>query len=179
MKQWKKTLTGLVVFISTFTFCLPVFANVTDLNQDRIDTKGEIVNNINSEFGDGVQIISDEEYQKLELGEVSRTGLRAANVDENIRLSRFDKIDYEFNMDTWTGKVHDGFTVRLKDMSCSGGVDYSVIIEENGKIIYDKRFASDSILKVKANRRSNYIVTIVNRSNKTLTGNVKINSYVR
>ena len=179
MKQWKKTLTGLVVFISTFTFCLPVFANVTDLNQDRIDTKGEIVNNINSEFGDGVQIISDEEYQKLELGEVSRTGLRAANVDENIRLSRFDNIDYEFNMDTWTGKVHDGFTVRLKDMSCSGGVDYSVIIEENGKIIYDKRFASDSILKVKANRRSNYIVTIVNRSNKTLTGNVKINSYVR
>lgn len=180
MKQWKKkTLTGLVVFISTFTFCLPVFANVTNINQDRIDTKGEIVNNINSEFGDGVQIISDEEYQKLELGEVSRTGLRAANVDENIRLSRFDKIDYEFNMDTWTGKVHDGFTVRLKDMSCSGGVDYSVIIEENGKIIYDKRFASDSILKVKANRRSNYIVTIVNRSNKTLTGNVKINSYVR
>ena len=179
MKQWKKTLTGLVVFISTFTFCLPAFANVTEINQDRIDTKGEIVTNINSEFGDRVQIISDEEYQKLELGEVSRTGLRAANVDENIRLSRFDKIDYEFNMDTWTGKVHDGFTVRLKDMSCSGGVDYSVIIEENGKIIYDKRFASDSILKVKANRRSNYIVTIVNRSNKTLTGNVKINSYVR
>ena len=179
MKQWKKTLTGLVVFILTFTFCLPVFANVADLNQNRIDTKGEIVTNINSEFGDRVQIISDEEYQKLELGEVSRTGLRAANVDENIRLKRFDKIDYEFNMDTWTGSVHDGFTVRLKDMSCSGGVDYSVIIEENGKIIYDKRFASDSILKVKANRRSNYIVTIVNRSNKTLSGKVKINSYVR
>ncbi len=179
MKKWKKTLAGLVVFMSTFTFCLPVFANVADLNQNRIDTKGKIVTNINSEFGDRVQIISDEEYQKLELGEVSRTGLRAANVDENIRLKRFDKIDYEFNMDTWTGPVHDGFTVRLKDRSCSGGVDYSVIIEENGKIIYDKRFASDSILKVKANRRSNYIVTIVNRSNKTLSGKVKINSYVR
>ena len=179
MKQWKKTLTGLVVFISTFIFCLPVFANVTDLNQDRIDTKGEIVTNINSEFGDRVQIISDEEYQKLELGEVSRTGLRAANVDENIRLKRFANIEYKFNMDTWTGPVHDGFTVRLKDMSCSGGVDYSVIIEEDGKIIYDKRFASDSILKVKAYRRSKYIVTIDNRSNKTLSGKVKINSYVR
>ena len=179
MKQWKKTLTGLVVFISTFTFCLPAFANVTEINQDRIDTKGEIVTNINSEFGDRVQIISDEDYQKLELGEVSRTGLRAANVDENIRLSRFANIDYKFNMDTWTGPVHDGFTVRLKDMSCSGGVDYSVIIEEDGKIIYDKRFASDSILKVKAYRRSKYIVTIDNRSNKTLSGKVKINSYVR
>ena len=179
MKQWKRTLTGLVVFISTFIFCLPAFANVADLNQDRIDTKGEIVNNINSEFGDRVQIISDEEYQKLELGEVSRTGLRAANVDEKISLGRFDNTSYKFNMDTWTGPVHDGFTVRLKDMSCSGGVDYSVIIEEDGKIIYDKRFASDSILKVKAYRRSKYIVTIDNRSNKTLTGNVKINSYVR
>ena len=179
MKKWKKTLAGLMVFMFAFTFCLPVFANVADLNQDRIDTVGDIVTNINSEFGDRVQIISDEEYQKLELGEVSRTGLRAANVDENIRLSRFDKIDYEFNMDTWTGPVHDGFTVRLKDMSCSGGIKYQVIIEEDGKIIYDERFASDSTLKVKAYRGSKYIVTIDNRSNKTLSGKVKINSYVR
>ena len=179
MKKWKKTITGLVVFISTFTFCLPVFANVADLNQDRIDTKGEIVTNINSEFGDRVQIISDEEYQKLELGEVSRTGLRAANVDENIRLKRFDNIDYKFNMDTWLGPVHDGFTVRLKDMSCSGGIKYQVIIEEDGKIIYDERFASDSTLKVKAYRGSKYIVTIINQTNTTLSGKVKINSYVR
>lgn len=179
MKRWKKTITGLVVFISTFTFCLPVFANVADLNQNRIDTKGEIVTNINSEFGDRVQIISDEEYQKLELGEVSSIGLRAANVDESIRLDRFANTEYKFNMDTWIGPVHDGFTVRLKDMSCSGGVDYSVIIEEDGKIIYDERFASDSTLKVKAYRGSKYIVTIDNRSNRTLSGKVKINSYVR
>lgn len=179
MKQWKKTLAGLVIFISTFTFCLPAFANVTELNQDRVDTKGKIVTNINSEFGGRVQIISDEEYQKLELGEVSRTGLRAANVDDNIRLKRFANIEYKFNMDTWTGPVHDGFTVRLKDMSCSAGIKYQVIIEEDGKIIYNKFFASDSILKVKANRRSKYIVTVDNQTNKTLSGKVKINSYVR
>ena len=179
IKIWKKTLLGLISFILAFTLSLPAFANVADLNQDRIDTKGEIVTNINSEFGDRVQIISDEEYQKLELGEVSRTGLRAANVDENIRLKSFDKIDYKFNMDTWTGPVHDGFTVRLKDMSCSGGIKYQVIIQEDGKIIYNKFFASDSILKVKANRRSNYIVTIDNELNKILSGKVKINSYVR
>ncbi|HHZ9432234.1 TPA: hypothetical protein ACWMJZ_002580 [Enterococcus faecalis] len=82
-------------------------------------------------------------------------------------------------MDTWIGPVHDGFTVRLKDMSCSGGVDYSIIIEEDGKIIYDEIFASDSTLKVKAYRGSKYIVTIDNESNKTLSGKVKINSYVR
>ena len=179
MKKWKKTLAGLIVFMFAFTFYLPVFANVTEINQDRVDTKGEIVTNINSEFGDRVQIISDEEYQKLELGEVSSTGLRSANIDEEISLGRFDNTSYKFNMDTWFGPVHDGFTVRLRSMSCSGGVDYSVIIEEDGKIIYEERFASDSTLKVKAYRGSKYIVTIDNRSNKTLSGKVKINSYVR
>lgn len=179
MKKWKKTLAGLVVFMSTFTFCLPVFANVTNLNQNRINSQGEIVNNIDARYGDRVQIISDEEYKKLELGEVSSIGLRSANVDESISLDRFANTEYKFNMDTWFGPVHDGFTVRLKDMSCSGGVDYSVIIEEDGKIIYDERFASDSTLKVKAYRGSKYIVTIINQTNTTLSGKVKINSYVR
>ncbi len=179
MKKWKKTLAGLVVFMSTFTFCLPVFANVADLNQNRINSQGEIVNKIDAKYGDRVQIISDEEYQKLELGEVSSTGLRSANIDEEISLGRFDNTSYKFNMDTWFVPVHDGFTVRLRSMSCSGGVDYSVIIEEDGKIIYDERFASDSTLKVKAYRGSKYIVTIINLTNKTLSGKVKINSYVR
>lgn len=179
MKKWKKTLAGLVVFMSTFTFCLPVFANVADLNQNRINSQGEIVNKIDAKYGDRVQIISDEEYQKLELGEVSSIGLRSANVDESIRLDRFANTEYKFNMDTWIGPVHDGFTVRLKDMSCSGGIKYQVIIEEDGKIIYDERFASDSTLKVKAYRGSKYIVTIINQTNTTLSGKVKINSYVR
>ena len=179
MKKWKKTLAGLMVFMFAFTFCLPVFANVADLNQGRINTVGDIVTNINSEFGDRVQIISDEEYQKLELGEVSRTGLRSANVDESISLDSFANTKYKFNMDTWIGPVHDGFTVRLKDMSCSGEIKYQVIIQEDEKIIYNKFFASDSTLKVKAYRGSKYIVTIINQTNTTLSGKVKINSYVR
>ena len=42
-------------------------------------------------------------------------------------------------------------------MTCPGGVDFSVIVEADGKIIYDERFASDSTLKVKAYRGSKYI----------------------
>lgn len=64
-------------------------------------------------------------------------------------------------------------------MSCPGGVGFSVIIEEDGKIIYDKRFASESILKVKAQKGSAYIVTVCNESNKNLSGQVSINSYAR
>ena len=64
-------------------------------------------------------------------------------------------------------------------MSCPGGVGFSVIIEEDEKIIYDKRFASESILKVKAQKGSAYIVTVCNESNKNLSGQVSINSYAR
>lgn len=64
-------------------------------------------------------------------------------------------------------------------MSCPGGVGFSVIIEVDGEIIYDKRFASESILKVKAQKGSAYIVTVCNESNKNLSGQVSINSYAR
>ena len=64
-------------------------------------------------------------------------------------------------------------------MSCSGGIKYQVIIEEDGKIIYNEFFSSDSTLKVKAYRGSKYIVTIINQTNTTLSGKVKINSFVR
>ena len=64
-------------------------------------------------------------------------------------------------------------------MSCPGGVGFSVIIEEDGEIIYDKRFASESILKVKAQKGSAYIVTVCNESNKNLSGQVSTNSYAR
>lgn len=64
-------------------------------------------------------------------------------------------------------------------MSCSGGIKYQVFIEEDGEIIYDKRFASESILKVKAQKGIAYIVTVFNESNKNLSGEIRINSYAR
>lgn len=64
-------------------------------------------------------------------------------------------------------------------MSCSGGIKYQVFIEEDGEIIYDKRFVSDSILKVKARKGSAYIITVCNESNKKLSGEIRIDSYAR
>ena len=176
IKIWKKTLLGLISFILAFTLSLPVFAIVTDLSQDRVDTQGEVVNNIEVNNGERVEIISDEDYEKLELGKISRKKSNLAKVNERIKLGSFEKTSYEFELND---DKNEAFIINLKDMSCSGGIKYQVIVEEDGKIIYNKYYSSDSILKVKANRRSNYIVTIVNRSNKTLSGKVKINSYVR
>ena len=176
IKIWKKTLLGLISFILAFTLSLPVFANVTDLSQDRVDTQGEVVNNIEVKIDNRVQTISDQDYEKLELGKLSSKKSDLAKVNERIKLGRFEKTSYEFEIND---DNYEGFIINLKDMSCPGGVDYSIIIEEDGEIIYKRRFASDHTLKVKTQKGSAYIVTVCNESNKNLSGQVNINSYTR
>ena len=176
IKIWKKTLLGLISFILAFTLSLPVFANVTDLSQDRVDTQGEVVNNIEVKIDNRVQTISDQDYEKLELGKLSSKKSDLAKVNERIKLGRFEKTSYEFEIND---DNYEGFIINLKDMSCPGGVDYSIIIEEDGEIIYKRRFASDPTLKVKTQKGSAYIVTVCNESNKNLSGQVNINSYTR
>ena len=174
IKIWKKTLLGLISFILAFTLSLPAFANVTDLSQDRVYTKGEVVNNIEVNIDNRVQTISDEEYEKLELGKLSVREFGLANVDEQIKLGSFEKISYEFELND---DKNEAFIINLKDMSCSGGIKYQVFIEEDGEIIYNGNFASDSILKVKGQKGSAYIITVSNEYNKKLLGEVSINTY--
>ena len=175
IKIWKKTLAGLIVFMFAFTFCLPVFANVVDLSQDRVETQGKVINNFEVNNDNRVQTINDEEYEKLELGKLSVRKSGLANIDEQIKLGSFEKIAYEFEI----SGDYQGFVLNLKNMSCPGGVDYSIIIEEDGDIIYKKSFDSDSKLKLEAQKGSAYIVTVCNESNKNLSGKVNINSYTR
>ena len=176
IKIWKKTLAGLIVFMFAFTFCLPVFANVTDLSQDRVEVLGQELNNFEINNGGRVEIIGYKEYEKLELGKISSIKSDLANIDEQIKLGSFENIPYEFEI---SGDDYEGFVLNLKNMTCPGGVDYLVIIEEDGEIIYDKRFASDSTLKVKTQKGSAYIVTVCNESNKDLSGEISIKSYFK
>ncbi len=176
IKICKKTLLGLISFILAFAFSLPVFANVTDLSQDRVEVLGKVINNFEVNNDNRVQTISDEKYEKLELGKLSVRESGLANIDEQIKLGSFEKIAYEFEI---SGDDYKGFIINLENMSCSGGVEFSVIIEEDGEIIYKRRFAADSTLKVKTQKGSAYIVTVCNESNKNLSGQVNINSYTR
>ena len=176
IKIWRKTLLGLISFILALTFSLPAFANVIDLSQDRVEVLGQELNNFEINNGGRVEIISDEEYQKLELGRLSSRQSVTAKVNEKIKLGRFEKTSYDFE---FVDDKNEGFIINLKNMSCSGGVEFSVIIEEDGEIIYKRRFAADSTLKVKTEKGSAYIVTVCNESNKNLSGQVNINSYTR
>lgn len=176
IKIWKKTLLGLISFILAFALSLPVFANVTDLSQDRVEVLGQELNNFEINNGGRVEIIGYKEYEKLELGKISSIKSDLANIDEQIKLGSFENIPYEFEI---SGDDYKGFIINLENMSCSGGVEFSVIIEEDGEIIYDKRFASDSTLKVKTQKGSAYIVTVCNESNKDLSGEISIKSYFK
>ncbi|WP_238318862.1 M56 family metallopeptidase [Peptoniphilus sp. BV3C26] len=176
IKIWKKTLLGLISFILAFALSLPVFANVTDLSQDRVEVLGQELNNFEINNGGRVEIIGYKEYEKLELGKISSIKSDLANIDEQIKLGSFENIPYEFEI---SGDDYKGFIINLENMSCSGGVEFSVIIEEDGEIIYKRRFATDSTLKVKTQKGSAYIVTVCNESNKNLSGQVNINSYTR
>ena len=176
IKICKKTLLGLISFILALTFSLPVFANVTDLSQDRVEVLGQELNNFEINNGGRVEIIGYKEYEKLELGKISSIKSDLANIDEQIKLGSFENIPYEFEI---SGDDYKGFIINLENMSCSGGVEFSVIIEEDGEIIYKRRFATDSTLKVKTQKGSAYIVTVCNESNKNLSGQVNINSYTR
>lgn len=176
IKICKKTLLGLISFILALTFSLPVFANVTDLSQDRVEVLGQELNNFEINNGGRVEIIGYKEYEKLELGKISSIKSDLANIDEQIKLGRFENTSYDFK---FIDDKNEGFIINLENMSCSGGVEFSVIIEEDGEIIYKRRFAADSTLKVKTQKGSAYIVTVCNESNKNLSGQVNINSYTR
>ena len=176
IKIWRKTLLGLISFILALTFSLPAFANVTDLSQDRVEVLGQELNNFEINNGGRVEIIGYKEYEKLELGKISSIKSDLANIDEQIKLGSFENTSYDFK---FIDDKNEGFIINLENMSCSGGVEFSVIIEEDGEIIYKRRFAADSTLKVKTQKGSAYIVTVCNESNKNLSGQVNINSYTR
>lgn len=179
MKSYKTTINGIIGFMVILALSMPAYASVNYIDYNKVTLlEGTVAENddINS---DKVDIISDDEYESLELSENTNNSLRAANIDNRINIGSYEKNTYKIDMNSIIEKRHNGFTIKLSDMKCSGGVKYKVIVEENSGIIYEKTFYSDTILKVKSDLHSRYSVIIINLNNKTLSGNLKINSYIR
>lgn len=179
MKNWKKTMSGTFTLVFLLMLYIPVITNavVVDENEVISDTKGieEVYINVDNR----VKEITDEEYEKLDLYEIPTNGLRSANIDEKIIIEGLEHDTYTFNMNSIFGKDHNGFTIRTSEMYSKGGVDYTVIIQENGNLIYESRFNKSTNLKIKANSVSSYRVIIINQSVNPLTYKININSYVR
>lgn len=178
MKKWRRRLSGVFAFVLVMTLSVTVFADVRVAEKDQI-VSSESSTQIEINKDDRVKEITNEEYNDLNLGEIQLEKTRVANVDDSTTLSGLDHKSYKFNMASWTEPNHDGFTVKTSEMSCRGGVDYAIMIKENGNVIYKGYFQKFVILTVKADYNSRYEVIIQNQSADILTHRVKINSYIR
>ena len=67
----------------------------------------------------------------------------------------------------------------MSNMSSKGGLNYEIIIKENGNVIYQNRFYKEATLSVKAQDGSSYEVIVNNTGVNSLKYNIKIKSYLR
>lgn len=177
MKNYKKKFSGICIFALVLVLSTVVFAEVRpdDITEVKVIGDEKNYEGIESER---VKIITNEEYEKLNLGELKQTKLRSVNLDNLEELDGLDHKLYKFNMMSFTGRDHDGFTVKISDMKCIEGVKYNLTIKENKKIIYDQQFKGDVQLEINADQLNNYEVIIVNLSTDSLKYKIKLNSYV-
>lgn len=187
MKNYKKTILGTFIFALTFLFSIPVFASVVKLEKDRIEVIGTEVEFQSVDNSEGrIHIISEEEYNKLNLKDIYAPQLRFIDMSEIKTINEYDKLTYKFDTSLWTGSKNDGFIIKLLDLKSSSKlldlkssskIEYLLIVVEDSDEIYENKFSSDKILKVKANPGSKYMIYIFNFNNRKLTGDININAY--
>lgn len=180
MKNYKKTILGSFIFALTFLFSIPVFASVIKLEKDRIEVIGTEVEFQSVDNSDGrIHIISEEEYSKLKLNDIYTAQLKSVNVNNNLRLGKLEYTNYLFDNSNWGGTNYNGFTIKLSGLNCNGGIKYTIIIIESNKVVYEKEFNDNVIIKMKTLEDCKYEVLISNKSTNSLTGRISIKSYTR
>ena len=179
MKNWKKTLSGTFTLIFLLFLYIPVFTNAVEVDENKVISDTEGIKEVYVNVDNRVEEITDEEYKKLDLYEIPTNGLRSANIDEKRTLAGAYSDFYTFNMTSISGRDHNGFTLRTSEMYCKGGIYYTVIIKENGRLLYESRFNKSTNLKIKADSVFSYEVIIINQSVNPLTYKINISSYVR
>ena len=176
IKNWRTSFIGLCVFTLALALSTLPFIDVyKDMENKVISSEPEstIVLNIDN----SVSEISGYEYKNLKLGEIQFNELRSADIDSNESLEGLEHKSYKFNTYSWTETKYDGFTVKMSDMLCNEGIDYIIIILENGKEIFNKNYDKADTLTVKAYHNNRYEVIVLNTSLNILKYRVKINSY--
>ena len=177
MKKWRRTVSGMVAL------AVAVGVSMTSFVEVRAIETNQVVANVESSYtpiteDNKVEEIAEKEYRKLMENQVEIAPY-IADINEKETLEELSHKKYKFDMSSWTSANHDGFTVKMSNMSSKGNIDYEIIIKENGNLIYKNRFEKEATLKVKAQDGSSYEVIIDNNSVNTLKYNIKIKSYIR
>lgn len=124
--------------------------------------------------------ITDEEYDELYRKDDHDIKIMKADISDSATIDAFDNKSYTFNMNSWTGPSHKKFVTNIENTSSSGDIDFKLIIEEDGEMIYSKSYDKDvRIVTNNAKENREYKVTIVNNSNKALSYDISIVSHER
>ena len=177
IKKWRRTVLGMAAF------AVAVGASITSFVEVRAIEANQVTANIESSYtpineDNKVEEITEKEYRKL-MENQAEIAPYIADINEKETLDRLSHKTYSFDMSSWTSANHDGFTVKLSNMSSKGGADYQIIITENGNVIYKNNFNKETTLKIKARDDSSYEVIVDNNSVNSLKYNIKIKSYIR
>lgn len=176
IKNWKEKISGVLVLILAIFLSLAI---CTELVAD--EEVNIIVEKAGAEFANDsiVSIISDEDYESLNLQEFKQTGLRSANVDESERIDGYGYKTYSFDMSTCKGANHDGLVIKISDVYPAKGADYNLILKETGKTIYREIFSDSVNLKVETRPNLSYELLIQNSSSHKLKYKIQIKSYTK
>ena len=177
MKKWRRTVSGMVAL------AVAVGVSMTSFVEVRAIETNQVVANVESFYApinedNKVEEITEKEYRKLMENQAEIVPY-IADINEKETLDGLSHKTYSFDMSSWTSANHDGFTVKMSNMSSKGNIDYEIIIKENGNLIYKNRFYKEATLKIKAQDGSSYEVIILNYSVNSLKYNIKIKSYIR
>ena len=177
MKKWRRTVSGMVALAVAVGVSMTSFVEVRAIETNQVVANAETsytpINEDNK-----VEEITEKEYRKLMENQAEIVPY-IADINEKETLDRLSHKTYSFDMSSWTSANHDGFTVKMSNMSSKGGADYQIIITENGNVVYKNNFNKETTLKIKARDDSSYEVIVDNNSVNSLKYNIKIKSYIR
>lgn len=174
MKNWEKTLSGTFTLIFLLFLYIPVFTNAVEVDENKVISDTEGIKEVYVNVDNRVEEITDEEYENLDLDEILLNDVGEKYVKKKEIIPAFEHIDYKFNFQSFYEEDQKGFTIKTSEMHSKRGIDYTVLIVENGEKIYESRFNEGKNLKIRVDRGSNYIVIILNQSVKPITYKINI-----
>lgn len=177
MSSYKITKLGVLSLVLVFILSLNSFAYFNVEPDDKVVSSVKALDDGGELLSDRVEAIDKNEYEKINKVSDDLIALRKIDINDNRLLDGFESRIYKFNLCTPDTAHHNGFTINLSEMTCSSRLKYEVIILEKTKIIYDKTFDKEIILKVKAKQNDEYKVAIINKMDKKLEYIIQINSY--
>lgn len=177
MSSYKITKLGVISLALVFILSLNSFAYFNVEPDDKVVSSVKALDNGGELLSDKVEVIDKDEYEKINKVSNDLIALRKIDINDNRLLDGFESKIYKFNLFSPDTAYHNGFTIKLSEMSCSSGLNYVIIIQENERVIYDKTFDKEIILNVKANQDNEYKVVIMNKQGKKLKYNIQINTY--